>query len=87
MGIFGNIILGLLIIGAGILILKYNYQVSNSLRISFAEQHMGSGGSYTLWKILGIFIVIGGLTVIFGIYDEIIGFILSPVTNALDSSK
>lgn len=74
-------------IGAGIAVLKYNYQVANSLRISFAEQHIGSGGSYTLWKILGVLIVIAGMTVVFGIYDEILGFILSPLTNILDSGR
>ncbi len=74
-------------IGVGILVLKYNYQVANNLRISFAEQHMGSGGSYSLWKIFGVLIVLIGLTVMFGIWDNILNFILSPVTNAFDNAQ
>ena len=87
MQLLGQILLGLLMIGAGVLLLKYNYQVANNLRISFAEQHMGGGGSYSLWKIIAILVVIAGLTVMFGIWDNILGGLLSPLTNVLSPSE
>ena len=87
MQLLGQILLGLIMIGAGILLLKYNYQVANNLRISFAEQHLGSGGSYLLWKILAIVLVLAGLATMFGIGDNIISFILSPLTNILSPSE
>ncbi len=83
MGLIGQIIIGLLMVVGGTLLLKYNYQVANSLRISFAEQHMGGGGSYLLWKILSVLIVIAGLCVMFGIYDNILNWLLSPLTNVV----
>ena len=81
MNLFGNILLGLIILIAGVLILRYNYQVSNNLPLSFAERYLGS--SYTAWKFLGVFIVIAGLTVMFGVADNIIGWLLSPLTNII----
>jgi hypothetical protein len=87
MGIFGQIILGVLIVVGGVLLLKYNYQVTNSMPIGFAEQHMGSGGSYLLWKILSILVIFAGLTVVFGVYDNILAWLVSPLTNAVGGSS
>ena len=87
MQLIGQIILGLLMVVGAVLLLKYNYQVSNSLRISFAEQHMGPGGSYLLWKILAVVLVLAGFSVMFGISDNIIGWILSPLTRILSPSE
>lgn len=75
-----------MIIG-GILILKNNYQVANNFRISFAEQHMGSGGSFALWKVFGVLIILAGMTVVFGIYDNILSWALSPLTNLFNLAK
>ena len=87
MNILGQIIIGLLLIGVGILLLKNNYQVSNNLRISFAERHMGSGGSYLLWKIIAVVVVIAGITVVFGFHDDALAWIFSPLTNAIGSGE
>ena len=84
MGILGQILLGLLMVGAGILILKNNYQVANNLRLAFIEDHMGPGSSYLVWKILAVLIVLLGFTVMFGFFDDLLGFILSPVINLIN---
>lgn len=84
MSILGHILLGLIIIAVGVLLLKNNYQVANNLRISFAERHMGSGGSYLLWKIIAVLVVIAGIAVFFGIHDNILGWLFSPITNAIN---
>jgi len=83
MGIIGQILIGLLMVVGGVLILRYNYQVSNSLPIGFAEQHLGPGGTYLVWKVLSIVIIVAGFSVMFGFYDNILGWMLSPVTNVL----
>jgi hypothetical protein len=83
MGIIGQIILGLLIIAAGVMILKYNYQIANSIPMTFADRYMGGGGSYSLWKVAAILIILIGFSVLFGIYDNILGWIVSPLTNAV----
>jgi len=87
MGFIGQIILGLLMVIGGVLLLKNNYQVSNNMRISFAEQHLGSGGSYLAWKVLSIILIFAGFTVMFGFYDNVLAFILSPLTNILSPNK
>jgi len=87
MTILLQIIIGVLMMVGGILLLKYNYQVTNNLTISFAEEHLGPGGSYLLWKILAGLLVIAGFTVIFGIYDNIIAWVLSPLTNAISPNN
>ena len=87
MTILLQIIIGLLMMVGGILLLKYNYQVTNNLTISFAEEHLGPGGSYLLWKILAGLLIIAGFTVIFGIYDNIIAWVLSPLTNAISPNN
>lgn len=81
MNIVIHIVLGLLIIVGGVLLLKYNYQVANSLPLSFAEKHMGSGGSYLAWKLLSILVVVIGLSVVFGVNDNILAWLLSPLAN------
>ena len=86
MSILGQFLLGAILIAVGILLLKYNYQVTNNLRISFAEQHMGSGGSYLLWKIIAVVVIIAGLTVMFGFHDNVLEWIFSPITNAVNPS-
>ena len=83
MEIVGQIIIGVLMTVGGILLIKYNYQVSNNLTIGFAEQHLGGGGSYLLWKIIAIFLIFAGFTVVFGIYDNILSWVLSPLTNII----
>lgn len=82
-----HILLGLAIIGGGVLSLKNNYQVANTMPIGFAEQHLGAGGSYTAWKFLSILIIFIGLTVLLGIYDNILGWLLSPLTNAISGGS
>jgi hypothetical protein len=87
MNIVGQILIGLILVGVGILLLKNNYQVANNLRISFAEQHMGSGGSYLLWKIIAVVVVIAGITVAFGLHDNFLAWIFSPLTNAIGGGE
>ena len=87
MGIIAQVILGILMVVVGILLLKNNYQVSNNMRIAFAEEHLGGGGSYLIWKVLSILLILIGFTVIFGFYDNILAFILSPLTNILSPSE
>lgn len=84
MNIFGQIFLGALLIAAVVLLLKYNYQVTNNLPLSFAERYIGSGGSYLLWKIIAVVVVIAGVTTLFGFHDNILNWALSPLTNAVN---
>lgn len=83
MGIIGNIILGVLFIAGGVLLLKYNYQVANGMPLSLAERYLGT--SYTAWKVVAILVIAAGFTIMFGIYDHILSWLLSPLTNTFSS--
>ena len=84
MTIILQIIIGTLMVISGVLLIKNNFQVANNMRISFAENHLGPGGSYLLWKIISILLIFAGFSVIFGIYDNILSWVLSPVTNMMN---
>ena len=46
------LILGL---GVGTALIKYNYQMTQLFgHNSLAEQYLGNGGTYTMWKLLGL---------------------------------
>ncbi len=87
MGIFGQILLGLIIIVAGVLTLMKNYQVANSLPLQWLEQKLGPGSSYSIWKILSILMVFVGFTVMFGFSDNVLEFLLSPLTNMINPNN
>jgi hypothetical protein len=45
------------IIGFGLI--KYSFQITNFFgHIGWAEQHLGGGGTYSLYKIVGVIVVI-----------------------------
>lgn len=87
MGIIGQIILGALLIGVGIGLLIKNYQVTNSIPLSFFEQKMGPGSSYLIWKVISVLFVFAGFLVMFGFYDNFLGWVLSPLTNIFQSNE
>ena len=87
MGIFGQILLGLVIIGAGVLTLIKNYQVANTMPLRWLEQKLGSGSSYSIWKIISVLLVFIGFTVMFGFADNLLTFLLSPITNMINPNQ
>lgn len=63
----GRITIFLLCLGAGLAILRYTLQWVNTIgKNAWAEQHLGSGGTYTLWKLIAIILIIFGFLVMIG---------------------
>ena len=57
------LILGL---GVGTALLKYNYQMTHLFgHNSLAEQYLGNGGTYTMWRLLGIIVILGTFWYVF----------------------
>ena len=51
-------------IGTGLI--KYNYQLTQLFgHNSLAEQYLGNGGTYTMWKLLGVVVIIGTIVYVF----------------------
>lgn len=79
-----NFFLGALIVFGGIMILKYNYQVVNVFgRNNVFERRLGAGSSYPMFKLIGVLIIVGGLLTMASLHDNVLWFLLSPITNAL----
>lgn len=77
-----NFIFGLLIIGVGVLMLKFNFQVSNMFsHNNVFERYMGSGATYFVMQVVSVLAVIFGLLMMFSLHDNLISWLVSPLTN------
>jgi hypothetical protein len=57
----------LLCLGAGLITIIYTKWLVDSIgKSSFFEEKLGSGGTYTFWKILGLLSIIFGFYYLFG---------------------
>jgi len=56
-------ILGL---GVGTGLIKYSYQLTQLFgHNSLAEQYLGNGGTYTMWRLLGLVVIVGAIVYVF----------------------
>jgi hypothetical protein len=70
---FARIFFGLLFMGLGVLMIKYHYQLKNLMGSwAWAEDKLGSGGTYTAWKLFGLFSILGGLFYMTGTLGNIV---------------
>lgn len=77
-----NFIFGLIIIGIGVLLLKFNFQVSNMFsHYNAFERYLGSGATYMVMQVMAVLAVIFGLLMMFSLHDNLVGWLLSPLTN------
>ena len=66
MGILLKIAILILGLGVGTALIKYSYQLTQIFgHNSLAEQYLGNGGSYTMWKMLGLIIIFGSIWYVF----------------------
>ena len=87
MGTFGQILLGAILIAVGIITIIKNYQVANSLPLRWLESKIGPGSSYMLWKLFSIVLIFAGFSVMFGFADNILTWLFSPITNAINPNR
>ena len=75
---------GVILIFIGFLILKYNYQVTNMFsRNNVFERYLGSGSTYFVMKIAGLLVMLLGLLMMFGLADDTLRWLVSPLTNLI----
>lgn len=45
---------------AGVLMMRYNFELTRMVGHNYyAERYLGDGGTYTMWKLLGLITVVG----------------------------
>jgi hypothetical protein len=77
---------GVITIIIGMLVMRYNFQITNTFgKVGWAENHLGGGlgGTYVMWKLVGLLLVILGLLYMF----NVMGFILDPLTPLFGGVK
>lgn len=68
---------GIIGIVVGFCLIKYSFQITNIFgHIDWAEQHIGGGGTYGLYKLVGVAVIIFALLYMFGN----VGFITGPLS-------
>jgi len=78
-----RIIWGIIWIGIGFAVVKYSYSIVNLFgHVPWAERYLGGGGSYTLYKIVGIILMVLGMMYMF----NLIGILTSPLTPYFQSA-
>lgn len=66
MGILLKIVVLILGLGVGTALIKYSFQLTQIFgHNSLAEQYLGNGGSYTMWKLIGIVLIFGTIVYVF----------------------
>jgi small-conductance mechanosensitive channel len=84
MSVFGNIFIGLILVGLGFLMLKYNQAIAGTLGTpTFLGRYFGPGREYSFYKLVAILLMILGGFFIFGLFGIIANFIFSPFRNLL----
>ncbi len=80
--VLNQIIYGGLAIIIGTLALKYNYQlVNNTSRLEFIESKLGYGSTYTVYKLLSLLLVAGGILYLTGFGDDALAWLTSPLAS------
>lgn len=52
--------------GFGLIILTHSYQITQLFgHQDFAERYLGAGGTYTMWKLIGILLMFGAVWYLF----------------------
>lgn len=77
---------GIIWVIIGILLMRYTFQLTNLFgKIDWAESHLrgGFGGTYTLYRLVGLFIIIIALLYMFGGVD----ILIKPFSSILPGGR
>ena len=62
-----RILITLFMLALSVLILKFTEPIVNNVgRSDLAERYLGQGGTYTMWKIIGVLIAVAAFFVLTG---------------------
>lgn len=88
MSLFLHILIGLIVVIIGVVTLKYNFQLVNTTgNVGVFEKYLGAGGTFAGFKLLSVLAILLGFLYMTSLFDIVLGFLLSPLTNALKSGQ
>jgi hypothetical protein len=75
-----QLIIGVIMVGLGVLAVKYTFQLVNMTgRQEWIENITGSGSTYGVFKLFGVALILIGLLVATGFGNEVLNFIFAPL--------
>ena len=78
----GHILIGLFMVGAGILFVKYTFRIVGMTgNQDWLERYTGSGSTYGIFKLFGVFLVIIGVLFATGFGNNVLDFLFSPLKS------
>ncbi len=67
---FIKILVFLVAFAIGLAIMKYNEPIVRTFgKSSFAEKYLGMGGTYSMWKLIGLAIILVGFAYLLGLIE------------------
>jgi len=77
---FSNFLFGLFVIAIGVGLLRFNFKLTNSFsRSNWFERNLGSGSTYIVFQLVAVLAVILGVLIMFGLGDNVMEWIFSPI--------
>ena len=81
-----HLIYGLIIVGLGVVGLKYNYQIVGFTgRQDWIESKLGGGSTYLAYKLFALLTVILGLLLATGLIDPVLNTLLGPLKGTFSA--
>jgi hypothetical protein len=80
--VFQHLLFGLIAVAVGVVSLKYNWQLAGFTgTIQPVERYLGAGTTYIFLKMLSVILCIGGFMYMFGLFNPVFGWLLSPLAH------
>jgi hypothetical protein len=78
-----HFIYGIIMVGIGIITLKFNYQIVGFTgRQDWIESKLGGGSTYLAYKLFALLLVVFGLLLATGLIDPVLNGLLGPLRTA-----
>jgi hypothetical protein len=85
---FAHLIYGIILIGLGVVGLKYNYQIVNFTgRQDWIESKLGGGSTFLAYKVFALLVVVAGLLLATGLADPILRSLTSPLQGVFGGGQ
>ena len=78
----GHIIIGLIMAGLGVAMVKYTFQLVNITgNQQWIEKYAGGGSTYGVFKLFGVLLAIAGIMFATGFGNNLMDFLFSPLKS------
>jgi ABC-type multidrug transport system permease subunit len=85
--IIANFFVGLIIVTIGVLMVRFNFQITNFFgRDNWIEKKLGGGSLYFVMKFVAIAVILFGLLMMVSFHDNFLRWLFNPILDALNTT-